>query len=323
MKKKLIVKILAIIFLKLIFNLNTFAAEQTKARYEKIAQEFTKNTNVKIKPSMLKMKGLSLKESIGYLGKGEMAVVKGSPESAFKGKEFYQIVIDYSNCVKDYYGHNDCNHSGGVTRSEVRDKNKPTFSKGTEKWIHYAVRPMQNFFDSRKKHISQCYAKIPGRGGGYPTFFLTFRDNYLWVNLQQAGILNSSTGNYNQKSIWAKLKNFDGKITNNFGASEWTSILVHMINRSDKKGLIEIFIDGSEKPTYKFEGPLYSSHPKEKPITKCYLKIGAVAENNKRALQDDIKEKLGEITENMVVWYDSLVIGKTRKKVMDNVEKDK
>ena len=316
-------KFLGISILILILGVSAFAAEQTKARYEKIAQELTKNPNAKIKPSMLKMKGLSFKESIGYFGKGEMASVKGSPESAFSGKEFYQIVIDYSNCVKDYYGHNDCNHSGGVTRSEVRDKNKPTFSKGEEKWIHYAVRPMQNFFDSRKKHISQCYAKVPGKGGGYPTFFLTFRDNYLWVNLQQAGILNSSSGKYIQKSIWAKLKNFDGKITDNLGSSEWTSILVHMINRSDQKGLIEIFIDGSETPTYKFEGPLYSSFNKENPTTKCYLKIGAVAENNKRALQDDIKEKLGNITENMVVWYDSLVIGKTRKKVMDLVAKDK
>jgi len=182
---------------------------------------------------------------------------------------------------------------------------------------------MQNFFDIRKKHISQCYAKMPGKGGGYPSFFLTFRDNYLWVNLQQAGILNSSSGKYNQKSIWAKLKNFDGKITDNLGSSEWTSILVHMINRSDQKGLIEIFIDGSEIPTYKFEGPLYSSLTEENPRTKCYLKIGAVAENNKRALQDDIIEKLGNITENMVVWYDSLVIGKTREKVMELVEKDK
>ena len=79
MKKKLMTKILAIILLKLLFNLNTSAAEQTKARYEKIAQEFTKNTNVKIKPSMLKMKGLSFKESIGYLGKGEMSLVTGAP----------------------------------------------------------------------------------------------------------------------------------------------------------------------------------------------------------------------------------------------------
>ena len=54
---------------------------------------------------MLKMKGLSFKESIGYLGKGEMAVVKGSPSQHLK--VFYQIVIDYSNCVKDYYGNND------------------------------------------------------------------------------------------------------------------------------------------------------------------------------------------------------------------------
>ena len=35
------------------------------------------------------------------------------------------------------------------------------------------------------------------------------------------------------------------------------------------------------------------------------------------------KEELGEITENMVVWYDALAIGKTREKVMELVEKDK
>ena len=44
----------------LILGVSAFASEQTKARYEKIAQELTKKPNVKIKPSMLKMKGLSL-----------------------------------------------------------------------------------------------------------------------------------------------------------------------------------------------------------------------------------------------------------------------
>ena len=37
----------------------------------------------------------------------------------------------------------------------------------------------------------------------------------------------------------------------------------------------------------------------------------------------EVKEELGEITENMVVWYDALAIGKTREKVMELVEKDK
>ena len=35
--------------------INIYAAEQTKARYEKIAQKFTKNLNTEIKPMMMKM----------------------------------------------------------------------------------------------------------------------------------------------------------------------------------------------------------------------------------------------------------------------------
>ena len=100
-----------------------------------------------------------MKKSLGYLGKGEMSLVTGAPESAYKGKEFYQTVVDYSNCTirKGEYAHNDCEHSMGVTRTEV--KHSGSFGKGVEKWIHYAVRPMQNYFDQyRKKHISQCYA---------------------------------------------------------------------------------------------------------------------------------------------------------------------
>ncbi len=42
-----------------------------------------------------------------------------------------------------------------------------------------------------------------------------------------------------------------------------------------------------------------------------------------KALRKEVKEELGEITENMVVWYDALAIGKTREKVMELVEKDK
>ena len=88
-------------------------------------------------------------------------------------------------------------------------------------------------------------------------------------------------------------------------------------------GLIEVFIDGSDKPAYRFEGPLYSNVGKKKPKVNCYLKIGPVAEQNKIALRKEVREELGEITENMVVWYDALAIGKTREKVMELVEKDK
>ena len=92
-------KILVTVVLGLIFSVSAYGAEQTKARYEKIAQEFTKNPNAKIKPMMMKMQGITTKKSLGYLGKGEMSLVKGAPESAYKGKEFYQTVIDYSNCT--------------------------------------------------------------------------------------------------------------------------------------------------------------------------------------------------------------------------------
>ena len=317
-------KLLGTVVLSLLLSVTVYGAEQTKARYEMIAQEFTKNPNAKIKPMMMKIQGMTMKKSLGYLGKGEMSLVTGAPESAYKGKEFYQTVVDYSNCTirKGEYAHNDCEHSMGVTRTEV--KHKGSFGKGAEKWIHYAVRPMQNYFDQyRKKHISQCYASMPGDDEGFPMFFLDFRADFLWINLQQPMFYSTNLQRYVSDDVWAKLKNFKGKINKNLGATEWTSILVHFVNRADENGLIEVFIDGSETPAYRFEGPLYSGVGKKKPKVNCYLKIGPVVEQNKIALRKEVKEELGEITENMVVWYDALAIGKTREKVMELVEKDK
>ena len=317
-------KKIILFFLILLISKHLIAAEQTLERYEKIAKDFTGNPNTKIKPMMIQIKGMSMKKSLGYLGKGEMSKVIGAPESAFKGEEFYQTVVDYSNCTirKGEYAHNDCEHSMGVTRAEV--KHKGSFGKGAERWIHYAVRPMQNYFDPyRKKHISQCYASMPGDDEGFPMFFLDFRADFLWINLQQPMFYSSNLQRYVSDDVWAKLKNFKGKINKNLGATEWTSILVHFVNRADKDGLIEVFIDGSDKPAYRFEGPLYSNVGKKKPKVNCYLKIGPVVEQNKIALRKEVKEELGEITENMVVWYDALAIGKTREKVMELVEKDK
>ena len=317
-------KKIILFFLILLISKHLIAAEQTLERYEKIAKDFTGNQNTKIKPMMIQIKGMSMKKSLGYLGKGEMSKVIGAPESAFKGEEFYQTVVDYTNCTirKGEYAHNDCEHSMGVTRAEV--KHKGSFGKGAERWIHYAVRPMQNYFDPyRKKHISQCYASMPGDDEGFPMFFLDFKGDFLWLNLQQPMFYSSNLQRYVSDDVWAKLKNFKGKINKNLGATEWTSILVHFVNRADKDGLIEVFIDGSDKPAYRFEGPLYSNVGKKKPKVNCYLKIGPVAEQNKIALRKEVREKFGEITENMVVWYDALAIGKTREKVLALVEKDK
>ena len=322
MKNVLLILFLSIFIL--LISKHLIAAEQTLERYEKIAKDFTGNPNTKIKPMMIQIKGMSMKKSLGYLGKGEMSKVIGAPESAFKGEEFYQTVVDYSNCTirKGEYAHNDCEHSMGVTRAEV--KHKGSFGKGAERWIHYAVRPMQNYFDPyRKKHISQCYASMPGDDEGFPMFFLDFKGDFLWLNLQQPMFYSSNLQRYVSDDVWAKLKNFKGKINKNLGATEWTSILVHFVNRADKDGLIEVFIDGSDKPAYRFEGPLYSNVGKKKPKVNCYLKIGPVAEQNKIALRKEVREELGEITENMVVWYDALAIGKTRERVMELVEKDK
>ena len=54
-----------------------------------------------------------------------------------------------------------------------------------------------------------------------------------------------------------------------------------------------------------------------------YSQVCSKFKQNKIALRKEVKEELGEITENMVVWYDALAIAKTRDKVMELVEKDK
>jgi tRNA nucleotidyltransferase (CCA-adding enzyme) len=132
----------------------------------------------------------------------------------------------------------------GVTRAEV--KHKGSFGKGAEKWIHYAVRPMQNYFDQyRKKHISQCYASMPGDDEGFPMFFLDFRADFLWINLQQPMFYNTNLKQYVSDDVWAKLKSLKGKLIKILVQQNGQVFLVHFVNRADKDGLIEVFIDGS------------------------------------------------------------------------------
>ena len=42
---------------------------------KRLLKLFTKNPNAKIKPMMMKIQGMSMKKSLGYLGKGEMSLV--------------------------------------------------------------------------------------------------------------------------------------------------------------------------------------------------------------------------------------------------------
>ena len=55
-------KLLGIVVFGLLLSVKAYGAEQTKSRYEKIAQEFTKNPNAKIKPMMMKIQGMSMKK---------------------------------------------------------------------------------------------------------------------------------------------------------------------------------------------------------------------------------------------------------------------
>ena len=65
-------------------------------------------SEVKIKPKLLNFIGVKKKDSMrSFRGKGEMGVVIGAEEFAFKGKEFWTVTADFSKCVsKD--GFSDC-----------------------------------------------------------------------------------------------------------------------------------------------------------------------------------------------------------------------
>ena len=102
-----------------------------KKRYVAINEKIIGH-KIKIKPKLIDVIGLDDKTSMkSYRGKGEMGIIKGAPEKAYHGDEFWTITADFSKCVRKS-GHNDCTHHRGSVRTEQKDKNEWTFFNGTD-----------------------------------------------------------------------------------------------------------------------------------------------------------------------------------------------
>ena len=97
------------------------------------------------------------------------------------------------------------------------------------------------------------------------------------------------------------------------GDGEWTSILLRHKNSIKDDGVFELYIDNYDKPVYSYYGP--TSIPKKK---SCYLKFGLYT--GRLASVANVNPTL---VENMTVWYDAMVVGKTKEEVLNLVKKDK
>ena len=328
-------KIFMIISLICVLYTDAFSEKKIKARFEKIAKDFTGNINVKIKPEIIKVQGMKTRASMKiqkkYKGnKGEMSLVIGSPENAFKGQTFYQVVSDFSTCIDAKETWDDCNNTGGSHRTEMRDSKEWTIKDKEEKWIHWAVKPIKNMMDPyRRKYVGQCHPSSDGPKQSIGiTFLNTFKGSKLWMNLQLAAVYDPDKGylwHTPSRDTWKyDLKDFTGKITPELGVNEWTSILVHVIHRNDEKGLFEVFVDGNDKPAFKHIGPIWHKPKGKRKLNKCFFKLGVYIDNNKYVLRSDIQEEAGrDLSKDSVVWIDAVAIGKTREKVLELVEKDR
>ena len=263
-----------------------------KDRYLKINEKIIGH-KIKIKPKLINVIGLEDKNSMkSYRGKGEMGIVIGAPEHAYHGKEFWTVTVDYSKCVHKEK-QNDCTHHRGSARIEQRDKNW-TFSDGTEKWFHYAFRPVHNVIfpneEERKFHIGQCHPS-----GHNINWMLTIQDGNLYIS------------KFKQRKMIKKFK----KNSYN-GVDEWTSILInYKLSKTD--GILKVYLDQNwNKPVYEYYGPT----AEVKDTSKCYVKFGMYTNGNLTA-------KNPETTENMTVWTDAMTIAKTKDKALELIKKDK
>ena len=305
-----------------------------KKRYQMNTIKFTANSDAKLKPKLLDFKGVTEKNSMkSYTGKGEMGIVLNAENLAFKGKEFWQVTTDFSKCKNlDYYS--DCKQTGGSSRIENREINHG-IKDGTEKWIHYAIKPVNNtlFPDSARQFtIGQCHPSDKGGHLGL-TWMIRIRNGKLWFH---QGFLHKEVNYLKEDGTWGKklawishedvgdykvnhflLKDFVPQIKKEMnglgGDGEWTSILLRHKNSIKDDGVFELYIDNYDKPVYSYYGP--TSIPKKK---SCYLKFGLYT--NRLASVANVNPTL---VENMTVWYDAMAVAKTKNEVMALVEKDK
>jgi len=263
-----------------------------KDRYLNINEKIIGH-KIKIKPKLIDVIGLTDKNSMkSYKGKGEMGVVIGAPEQAYHGEEFWTVTVDYSKCVLKEK-QNDCTHHRGSARIEQRDKNW-TFFDGTEKWFHYAFRPINNVIfpneEERKFHIGQCHPS-----GHNINWMLTIQDGNLYIS------------RFKQRKMIKKFK----KNSYN-GVDEWTSVLInYKLSKTD--GILKVYLDQNwDKPVYEY----YGSTAEVENTSKCYVKFGMYTNGNLTA-------KDPATIENMTIWTDAMTIAKTKDKALELIKKDK
>jgi len=298
-----------------------------KKRFLKNVKEATGNLNATIKPKVLQIDGMTTESSMkSYKGKGEMGIVKGAPEHAWHGKEFWTVTADYSKCATMEWGFSDCKQSRGSVRKEINDKNindknKWTFVEGTEKWIHYAFKPVKNVVFKNKRRrftIGQCH---PGDNPHIGlTWMIRIRKGDLYV-VQNFKHFKKADGTryyipYQEQEIFGAgiesshilIKKLAANEFN--GTDDWTSVLIHQIQSMDfNKGLLEIFLDGNfDNPAYVYKGEMGI---KTKP--RCYFKLGLYTNGN-------VTAKDMATTENMTIWLDAMAIGYTREEVMEKLQ---
>ena len=293
-----------------------------KKRFLKNIKEATGNSNATIKPKLLQIDGMTTNNSMNsYKGKGEMGIVLGAPEHAWHGKEFWTVTADYSKCVTKE-GFSDCKQTRGSVRKEIKDKNKWTFVEDTEKWIHYAFKPVKNVVFKNKRRnftIGQCH---PGDKPSHLglTWMIRIRKGDLYVvqnfkHFKKADGTRYYIPDEDQESFGAGIESSHILIkklaANKFnGTNDWTSVLIHQIQSMDfNKGLLEIFLDGDfDNPVYVYKGEMGI-----KTKTKCYLKLGLYTNGN-------VSAKDMATTENMTIWLDAMAIGDTREEVMEKLQ---
>jgi hypothetical protein len=111
-----------------------------------------------------------------------VGIVIGAPEFAYNGKEFWTVTTDFSGCKNMSY-YSDCRQSKGSSRIENRAKSDKSVGDGKEKWIHYAIKPVNNILfpgnNNRRFTIGQCH---PGDNGNHMglTWMLRIRAGQLY-----------------------------------------------------------------------------------------------------------------------------------------------
>jgi len=307
--------------------------QSNKDRYlENIAVWTGKSINtVSIKPKLLNFEGVNEKDSMkSYKGKGEMGIVIGAEEFAYNGKEFWTVTTDFSGCKNLSY-YSDCKQSKGSSRIENRAKGN-SVSEGQEKWIHYAIKPVNNVLfpgnNSRRFTIGQCH---PGDNGNHMglTWMLRIRGGQLYFatyfkhqdfNYQKEngewGVRNKWIGeDVSWKTTHDKLKDFRPDIKegmNGVGADgEWTSILIRQINSTDpSKGKFEVYLDGDwTNPVYEYAGATTIKQKKS-----CYFKFGLYTNGNMTATDM-------ATTENMTIHMDAMAVANSKEEVLALVAK--